>query len=158
MPSRTHLAAVAVTSTSVRPSRTVTAPSAWRASRPVSRVISLSEVSLPLMVTLTLMVSAIVRLLPEAGPAGLVRGGRVGQFPGLAGRADGDGRPGGGSWQLTLPSSVFVLWSWMGLNRPGQSRPGRRTGGPWAARGWSYRRKPSLAMIARYRSTSLRRT
>ena len=114
MPSRTHLAAVAVTSTSVRPSRTVTAPSAWRARRPVSRVISLSEVwsGAPLIVTLTLMVSAIVRLLSRGRPVGLVRGGGVGQFPGLAGRADGHGRPGGGSWQLTLPSSVFVLWSW----------------------------------------------
>ena len=130
MPSRTHLAAVAVTSTSVRPRRTVTAPSAWRARRPVSRVISFSGAPLR-MVALTLMVSAIVRLLSGAGCCRPSRGGRGGQFPGLAVRAD-DG-PGGGSWQLTLPASVLRLSVLGGFRTVGPTWPGRERAAPRAA-------------------------
>src|SRR5215471_19235365 len=107
MPSRIEWAALAVTSTSVRPRRATTAPWLWNASLPVSK---LRVVSVPDNGVDTAMGSAIVALLFPAVPppdraAGPVPSRRS---PGVA--------SGLGDWQLTV--TLPVVWCQYATERP----------------------------------------
>ena len=150
MPSRTVLAAVAVTSTTVSPRRATTAPSAWPASLPVSKV---RVRSVLLMGADTVMASAMTLLVCQAA-AGPVPSGRA---------PDVLPRRVAGHWQLTAGAACCVMSG--GLTaRPSVSPDvrlmcfGRPYGRPTLSLSCPQRRSPSRAMMPRYRATSLAMT